>query len=156
MQVLFRLRFCFLFYTFSVEQSNTRTFKIIGNPLVFVAFRTCRRLQIMQSLAQFFSLFGSFLASKKAKQRVPKRFKSVSFSQSIFGFHFSCYECHFGTYLGSLSPIFGSRNRQRSQSPCSFLLSSIFSFFKSCFNLFFNTTNGTSPGTNTRPSTQMR
>ena len=36
------------------------------------------------------------------------------------------------------------------------LLSPIFSFFKSCFNLLVTTNNGTSLGTNTRPSKQMR
>ena len=102
MRVLFRLRFCFLLDTFSVEHSNTRTFKIIKHSWFFLSVYTFSRFQVMQKLSQLFSPFTSLSTSKETKNRVPKRYKSVSIYQSIFGLLFSGYRLHFGSHLGSL------------------------------------------------------
>ena len=81
MRVLFRLCFWLLLNAFPVEQSNTRTLKIITSPWVFAAFCTFSRFQVMQSEYNSFLLLDLFCHQQNLK--IASRSNNIDIRLSI-------------------------------------------------------------------------
>ena len=67
----------------------------------------------MQNWLQFFTYFGSVLASKTLRNHLPKQYKSVSIFQLLFGLICSGYRFDFKSDLGSLWTTFGIQKQRR-------------------------------------------